>query len=100
MALIKEEHFGIARKMCIRDRLMTLPSKTTSPLSGCTKPAIQRSVVVLPQPEGPSSVITVSYTHLDVYKRQLFDFVTKYPALISTPSTLEVIVFPLSLIHI
>src|ERR1700758_299104 len=26
------------------------------PLVGCSKPAIMRSVVVLPQPEGPSSV--------------------------------------------
>jgi len=32
------------------------PSTTSLPSSGRMKPAISRSVVVLPQPEGPSSV--------------------------------------------
>ena len=31
------------------------PSSRTSPSVGCSKPAIMRSVVVLPQPDGPSS---------------------------------------------
>ncbi len=31
------------------------PSCRTSPLVGCSKPAIKRSEVVLPQPDGPSS---------------------------------------------
>ena len=33
-----------------------LPSRRIVPLSGRSSPARQRSVVVLPQPEGPSSV--------------------------------------------
>ena len=32
------------------------PSSSTSPSSGRSKPAISRSVVVLPEPDGPSSV--------------------------------------------
>ena len=32
---------------------MLLPPIRMSPLSGCMKPAIMRSKVVLPQPEGP-----------------------------------------------
>src|SRR5262247_2066354 len=32
---------------------MDLPPIATSPSSGCSKPAIRRSDVVLPQPEGP-----------------------------------------------
>src|SRR5207247_9360842 len=35
--------------------LTTRPSKRMSPLSGVSKPAIMRSVVVLPQPEPPTS---------------------------------------------
>src|SRR5881397_1526450 len=35
--------------------LTTKPSKRISPLSGVSKPAIIRSVVVLPQPEPPTS---------------------------------------------
>src|SRR5215475_11534602 len=31
------------------------PSRSTRPAVGCSKPAISRSVVVLPQPEGPRS---------------------------------------------
>ena len=31
-----------------------LPTRRISPAAGSTKPAISRSVVVLPQPEGPS----------------------------------------------
>ena len=33
-----------------------LPSMRISPDSGCSSPAMARSVVVLPQPDGPSSV--------------------------------------------
>src|SRR5262245_8270220 len=33
----------------------TLPPIAISPLVGCSRPATQRSVVVLPQPDGPSS---------------------------------------------
>src|ERR1700726_451568 len=33
----------------------TLPPMLISPEVGCSRPATQRSVVVLPQPEGPSS---------------------------------------------
>src|ERR1700759_2797044 len=33
----------------------TLPAMLISPLVGCSSPATQRRVVVLPQPEGPSS---------------------------------------------
>src|SRR5258708_25014026 len=35
---------------------MTLPATSISPELGRSSPAIERSVVVLPQPEGPSSV--------------------------------------------
>src|SRR3954464_3441184 len=33
----------------------TLPAMLIEPLVGCSSPATQRRVVVLPQPEGPSS---------------------------------------------
>ena len=33
----------------------TLPPMLISPAVGCSSPATQRKVVVLPQPEGPSS---------------------------------------------
>ena len=33
---------------------MSLPSSRICPEVGCSKPAIMRSVVVLPQPDGPS----------------------------------------------
>ena len=36
--------------------VMSCPSKRTLPLSGFSKPPMMRSVVVFPQPEGPSSV--------------------------------------------
>src|SRR4051794_36050569 len=35
---------------------MSSPPSRTVPVSGCSKPAMMRSVVVLPDPEGPSSV--------------------------------------------
>src|SRR5690348_5252066 len=35
---------------------MSRPPSSTRPVSGCSKPAIIRSVVVLPEPDGPSSV--------------------------------------------
>ena len=34
---------------------MSAPSSMIRPEVGCSKPAISRSVVVLPQPDGPSS---------------------------------------------
>src|SRR6476620_9506057 len=36
--------------------VMSAPSRITAPASGVSKPAIIRSVVVLPQPDGPSMV--------------------------------------------
>jgi hypothetical protein len=36
----------------------TLPPMLMVPEVGCSRPATQRSVVVLPQPEGPSSTTT------------------------------------------
>ena len=47
--------FG-ATKMRLADEYMTLPATSISPEVGRSSPAIERSVVVLPQPEGPSSV--------------------------------------------
>src|ERR671932_790407 len=35
---------------------MSSPPSRTRPSSGCSNPAITRSVVVLPEPDGPSSV--------------------------------------------
>ena len=35
------------------------PAMKTRPLVGASRPAIMRSVVVLPQPLGPSSVVSV-----------------------------------------
>src|SRR3954467_13356083 len=35
---------------------MSSPPSVMRPRSGCSKPAIMRSVVVLPEPEGPSRV--------------------------------------------
>ena len=41
---------------------MSLPSKSTRPVSGISKPPMIRNIVVLPQPEGPSNVInSLSY---------------------------------------
>src|SRR5581483_4226979 len=37
-------------------RVTSLPPRRTRPASGRSKPAISRSVVVLPEPEGPSIV--------------------------------------------
>ena len=34
----------------------TLPPTETTPASGCSRPAMDRSVVDLPQPDGPSRV--------------------------------------------
>src|SRR3954469_12318447 len=36
--------------------VMSSPPRVMRPASGCSKPAIMRSVVVLPEPDGPSSV--------------------------------------------
>ena len=36
--------------------VMSCPSNRMRPLSGSSKPPIRRSVVVLPQPDGPKSV--------------------------------------------
>src|SRR3954453_7380135 len=38
--------------------VMSRPSSRTRPASGRSKPAIARSAVVLPQPEGPSGAIS------------------------------------------
>src|SRR4051794_38031661 len=43
-------------RRCAGTLSIRLPSKRISPLSARLKPAIVRSNVVLPQPEGPSSV--------------------------------------------
>src|ERR1700676_3087539 len=40
----------------LADEYMTLPATSISPELGRSSPAIERKVVVLPQPEGPSSV--------------------------------------------
>src|SRR3954470_11947762 len=37
-------------------RVTSAPMSSTVPASGCSKPAMTRSVVVLPEPDGPSSV--------------------------------------------
>ena len=44
------------RRLCGGTSLILTPSNSTSPLVGWRKPPMIRSVVVLPQPEGPSSV--------------------------------------------
>ena len=36
--------------------MTSVPASSTRPASGSSKPAISRSVVVLPEPDGPSSV--------------------------------------------
>src|ERR1700716_2308423 len=45
-----------ATKIPLADEYMTLPATSISPALGRSSPAIERKVVVLPQPEGPSSV--------------------------------------------
>src|SRR6266852_94972 len=45
-----------ATKIRSADEYMTLPATSISPEVGRSSPAIERSVVVLPQPDGPSSV--------------------------------------------
>src|ERR1700719_1634177 len=47
--------FG-ATKTPLAEEYMTLPATSISPELGRSSPAIERNVVVLPQPEGPSSV--------------------------------------------
>src|ERR1700736_3833297 len=47
--------FG-ATKIPLADEYMTLPATSISPELGFSSPAIERKVVVLPQPDGPSSV--------------------------------------------
>ena len=42
-------------RRCTGTSVMSLPPTWTRPQSGSSKPAIMRSVVVLPQPDGPSS---------------------------------------------
>src|SRR4051812_22951507 len=41
-------------RLCTGARVIGSPSTRTSPLVGLTSPAMQRSSVVFPQPEGPS----------------------------------------------
>jgi hypothetical protein len=50
-----------AGRLTVRDPLLPAENITRSPTamvpaSGCSRPAIERSVVVFPQPEGPSRV--------------------------------------------
>ena len=45
------------REKCGGRSLIRLPSNRMFPSSGVSKPAIKRSIVVFPQPEGPSSVM-------------------------------------------
>src|SRR5450432_2840704 len=45
-----------ATKMRLADEYMTLSATSISPEVGRSSPAIERKVVVLPQPEGPSRV--------------------------------------------
>src|SRR5260370_27614635 len=47
--------FG-ATKILLADEYMTLPATSISPALGRSNPAIERNVVALPQPDGPSSV--------------------------------------------
>src|SRR3982075_3660804 len=44
-----------ATAMPFEGRDTTRPAMLITPLVGCSRPATQRNVVVLPQPEGPSS---------------------------------------------
>ncbi len=43
-------------RLCGGAYVASFPSIQTSPESGCTKPAIIISIVVLPEPDGPRSV--------------------------------------------
>ena len=43
-------------RRCAGTRVMSRPSISIDPPDGVVKPAIIRSVVVFPEPEGPSSV--------------------------------------------
>src|SRR3979409_2684320 len=45
-----------ATKIRSADEYMTVPATSISPEVGRSNPAIERNVVVLPQPDGPSSV--------------------------------------------
>ena len=47
--------------------LISSPSSTMRPSVGNSKPAIRRSVVVLPQPDGPSSVTKLALFDVDVH---------------------------------
>ena len=49
-----------------RRRVMSLPSTSTRPASGRSKPATSRSAVVFPQPDGPSSERNSPCSELDV----------------------------------
>src|SRR5436853_5572068 len=42
-------------RLCTGTSVMSWPPTWTRPLSGISKPAMMRRLVVLPQPEGPSS---------------------------------------------
>ena len=68
--------------MCIRDRLCTMPLNMSAT-------GIQHLLNILPRNELKASTITsVSYTHLDVYKRQsLPSSSTTNPEYISNPFT-------------
>ena len=53
------------KKMCIRDRPRSIRSLITAMFAGSAKKCRMFSA-----PDGPMSSTSVSYTHLDVYKRQ------------------------------
>ena len=42
-------------RWCAETRVMSRPASTMRPLCGVSRPAMARMVVVLPQPDGPSS---------------------------------------------
>ena len=64
---LKSEYFWktvLSGRLWAGSDVMSLPSKRILPASGCSKPAMQRKSVVLPQPDGPSKV-TNSFCLMD-----------------------------------
>ena len=59
----------------LTDRLIFLPFRVISPAVGFSIPYMHFISSVLPEPTSPP--IPVSYTHLDVYKRQQFNCICK-----------------------
>src|SRR6185437_8442104 len=62
---------------------MSAPPRLIVPLSGCSKPAIIRSVVVLPEPDGPSSVKNSPAATF----RSTLSTATTSPYVLRTPAT-------------